>query len=503
MGQQYEDTAGFAGGSASLATPPTPKNPVIRQLFSDPDPHRNPSLHPGILPDLSQKITNNATPAQEGARGLNKEEGTIVTGQNGVQPAAQPTASENVNRSQPNAYQNQGDNCSTGAPYLTAPPVSQIPAIVFNTLQAQGETIRQIQESLRTMTLAMNEGFRASATPSPCGNVPVQHVPRNNAPSGVGQGYNRNSHQAPSGSHRDYSHEDGYRSRSPMSRWNLKFDGTKATMPVEDLVFRLNRRQALDQVSDQYMVHNFDRIVTGKADQWYWDFIKTYPHASWAMVKEALIVQFRGLTDDSELLVEMSNRKQGHREPFDDFLSAVLLLNNRRARRLPDLELIRILRRNLTTRLATMVYMVNFNSIIDFRQGCMDAERFINSRPQQFSDSRSIHEVKTEAKTDEQEAVEAYQMPKAGHSQQTINKSKWVCWNCGQQGHGYIDCPVPPTGVFCYKCGLRGAITPTCTRCAPGNASSLVRTPGDRRQPSFPGPNHSQWNFPFPPPTQK
>lgn len=461
------DNVGFAGGEAQLASPDGQEGKNPRQSFTDLR-GRSPSRRPTSVQDSWKEddAQNSQIPSQQGA--------------------------------------------------------VSVPEAVFNTLRAQGETIMQIQETLRNMTLALNLGPTASALTSPVGHSPPINptsVPRNVEPPEPLSSFNRRTNvpprqeevgeawpraQASAGIHQPAEPRD-YRPRSssPMSRWRLTFDGTKSSMSVEDLVYRLNKLQRMDNVSEQYMVQNFHRILKGKADQWYWGFDRDYPAASWNMLKNALLIQFGGHTDDNEILVEMTSRKQGARESFDDFLSAIQLLNNRRYQRLSDHELIRIIRRNLNTRLATMVYMVQFRSIIDFRQGCLDAERFINSRPSQYTDTKGIHEFSTELELAGPETVEAFHTNKQAPLQPPVNKSTWRCWNCDQASHGYRECHTPFTGLFCFRCGLKGAITPTCVRCAPGNATTLVRTTGDRRQTTFPGTNNGPPTFPYPPPLPK
>lgn len=39
-----------------------------------------------------------------------------------------------------------------------------------------------------------------------------------------------------------------------------------------------------------------------------------------------------------------------------------------------------------------------------------------------------------------------------------------VCWNCGQEGHMWRECPRPKV-VFCYGCGNLGRTITTCERC--------------------------------------
>jgi hypothetical protein len=45
------------------------------------------------------------------------------------------------------------------------------------------------------------------------------------------------------------------------------------------------------------------------------------------------------------------------------------------------------------------------------------------------------------------------------------------CWNCGSNEHNFRNCPIAQTHIFCFRCGLNGALTNQCPQCLQGNGS--------------------------------
>lgn len=40
------------------------------------------------------------------------------------------------------------------------------------------------------------------------------------------------------------------------------------------------------------------------------------------------------------------------------------------------------------------------------------------------------------------------------------------CWNCGQRGHSFSQCPEPRERVFCFRCGKPNVTTAQCNNCS-------------------------------------
>lgn len=63
---------------------------------------------------------------------------------------------------------------------------------------------------------------------------------------------------------------------------------------------------------------------------------------------------------------------------------------------------------------------------------------------------------------------------------------KGTCWNCDEQGHGYMVCD-KVRRIFCFRCGQKDVVLPRCSRCSPGNRrASGYRTGQNRLQSSSP-----------------
>lgn len=272
-----------------------------------------------------------------------------------------------------------------------------------------------------------------------------------------------------------------HRSSSPLSRWRITFDGTEATMSVEDLIFRLDYLKTSDGVTDEYLAQNIYRIFLGKAEQWYWQFCRTHDRLDWQSIRHALVSQFRGLATDYEIIRDIMDRKQGPRETFDDFSGAIISMNNRLRVPLPAIELIDIMRRNLLPKLSNITFTAICNTLQEFRYVCIRAERHLASIHPPRYEARHINEVQQVPAEYPQEYLEAYDKPKSKAILPPKAQTNWKCWNCELLGHGFKDCMAPPQGLFCYRCGERGIIAPHCHRCKQGNERRSVRLAGDNR----------------------
>lgn len=59
----------------------------------------------------------------------------------------------------------------------------------------------------------------------------------------------------------------------------------------------------------------------------------------------------------------------------------------------------------------------------------------------------------------------------ASSSNNNQRQANWVCWNCDENEHRFMDCAKPQAVLFCYRCGQKGFSLRSCPTCRqrPGN----------------------------------
>lgn len=362
------------------------------------------------------------------------------------------------------------------------------------------ETARQVA-NLETQMLELREMIRNLSLPSTRPNIlPLQnhqvqnHQPRNDERHN--EGIYRQNHLVQNHQPRNYDrrNEDNHRqtpdqlirSRSPVSRWQLNYDGTSASMSIEDFLYRLDKFKNLERISDEYVTQNLYRMLSGVAVRWYWIYEKDHPNASWLAYRNALLTRFRGTPgadQDDRIISELISRKQGPRETVDEFYTAVLEINNRLNVRRSEAALINIMRQNLLPKLSDAVLTTPFRSLDEFRSVCHMVEMHKAKLQQQRYEARTGQGVHCIGNESEEEAVEAVHTRSDRRNRAPPNTLKWTCWNCDQIGHSYRECDLDHQGIFCYTCGQKGVVSPKCDRCHPKNEGVPARI-GDRRQQS-------------------
>lgn len=280
-----------------------------------------------------------------------------------------------------------------------------------------------------------------------------------------------------------------YRSKNPIETWRLQFDGNISTMSVESFLRRVEKFRITDGVTEDFVAQNLHKLLTGPAERWYWLREIECPSDDWSKWKQALLRHFRGPTSaamDDRIISEIVNRKQRSRESFDDFYIAVLELNTRlQVRRSPE-ALIDTMRRNLLPRLSAAVLTTPFQSLEHFRDVCLMVETYQATIPP----ARDIHEISPGYYGTNEDYLEAFIKPQHRMRPTIKDSSKWLCWNCNQQGHGFRDCLQPVSGIFCFRCGHKGSRTPWCPVCHPENQQMPVKYAGNPRPPkALPAPN--------------
>lgn len=279
------------------------------------------------------------------------------------------------------------------------------------------------------------------------------------------------------------------RGKIDLEKWKIKFDGTGS---VEDFLFRLNILVERTRCPVELLEANFQIFLSGKAESWYWDFIKTNNDPPYRLLKRAISKEFASLETDDDILMQLNMRKQNHKESYDDFHSFMVSLNSRMSESLSENRLMNILQKNIKPELRLMLFSSRPTDLHNLRDIAREAEKVIKENKGVIP-SKTLHRQVNalELTSDDEEDKDFEYDPQIEVLQISRRPvkpdySRIKCWNCLSLGHSYIYCTDVIRSLFCYKCGERGITTPTCKNPHPGNRKRSEMATGDSRSQAQP-----------------
>lgn len=189
----------------------------------------------------------------------------------------------------------------------------------------------------------------------------------------------------------------------------------------------------------------------------------------------------------------MENRKQEHKESFADFSQDIEALSVRLTRRMPEEELVELMRRNMQMHLREALWRQPTDSVDElitqseeYERLCAEEERQNRSLQRRTMRVNEIEEVQQAEQFDQfgQPHLDVQypeQYVEALHAA-TGNNDNVICWNCKDLGHTFTQCHLPQQSIFRYSCGMEGVLRAQCSnvRCA-GNLRRNARPAGATR----------------------
>lgn len=261
---------------------------------------------------------------------------------------------------------------------------------------------------------------------------------------------------------------------SMICRWKISFNGGKNGLTVEDFVFRCESMADGCRLPLSDLYDNLYLMLADRAADWYWQFKRSQPLADWTTLRNRFCHFFRSQDGDYDIRRTIESRKQGQRESVADFCLEVTTLVNRMSNPMPEQEVIEVLRRNMAPYLQRMTFRHNSRTVDDLIDLCRDAENLVYRLPSSahFPSSRSIvgeisdaQGVSPFANALPSEPVAPMMVPVHVEVVEALDPSLRICFNCKDVGHGYVDCPIPVRGIFCYGCGADNVLKPNCMIC--------------------------------------
>lgn len=211
---------------------------------------------------------------------------------------------------------------------------------------------------------------------------------------------------------------------------------------------------------------------------------------SYPILKFALTKEFGYLESEHDIILKISLRKQQYKESYDDFHSSIISMNLRLQSPLPDYTLLDIIKRNIQPNLRFLLFSSDSKSLNDFRDLARKAEKVLRDNKSFAPGAGQIRNVSEVNLIDNEISCPEIIDPqlkafKFQRNNVKIDFSNIKCWNCLAYGHSYIYCGKEINKPFCFKCGQKGFLTPSCPNGHnfQGNQQTGEVVTGDTRPP--------------------
>ena len=319
-----------------------------------------------------------------------------------------------------------------------------------------------------------NFTFRSTNQNSP---YPLSSTQTSNTPFSDYRAFNTSSHQSNRTSNISISSADlTHKSKIAhlVSSWNLTFAGSNTGIPVEKFIFMVNAL-VQDTLGGDFSVlsEHCHILFTGKAKQWFWDYrLRNSERIEWNALCHALESHYNDHLSDIDIRKLIDSRKQSNNEAFDDFYHDVLKINDRLRRKLSEIELVDLMKRNVKPYLRKELFYLHINSVSELRNLVLRREALsyeLDGYASQRFGRRQVNEVDVSEQIDE--TIEDPSISEVRYGNVNANKKTETCFNCKMEGHKFRQCPEKLT-LFCFNCGKHGYYNFNCDNCAENRQSS-------------------------------
>lgn len=262
----------------------------------------------------------------------------------------------------------------------------------------------------------------------------------------------------------DSSRNSNNNSSVRIDKWNLSYDGSQ---DIHDFLFKVDTLSKRYNYTDEQIFTSFHVFLKGKAETWFWFYLKQHPTTNYSELTEAIIKEFAKLENDCDKIVKMVERRQLPKESFDDYFTELVNMNSRLNQPMSGQKMIELIKNNAKESLGSLLFSYDLFSLEHLREAARKAERYLSRQYQLRQQKRYISEVNTveEQKFQEESVVDISAVNYRSHqNRKIIDTSNFRCWNCDQSGHSFYDCPSDKRNLFCFRCGEKNVTTPQCKR---------------------------------------
>lgn len=248
-----------------------------------------------------------------------------------------------------------------------------------------------------------------------------------------------------------------------IDKWNIFYDGTG---DIHTFLFKVDTLRSRYNYTVDQVVASFHLFLKGKAETWFWFYLKQKPNTTYEQLSEAIIKEFDTVESDCDKIVKMVERRQLPKESFDDFFTELVNMNTRLSTPMTSQKMIELIKNNAKDSLGSLLFSCDIFSLDHLRETARKAEKYLGRQSHLRQQKRFVAEVdfnndQNEAENEEELAAINY---KRFQDRKFHDTSKFKCWNCDQQGHSFYDCPSDKRTLFCFRCGEKNVTTPQCKK---------------------------------------
>lgn len=256
--------------------------------------------------------------------------------------------------------------------------------------------------------------------------------------------------------------------RVQLDKWGFQFNGSN--MSVEDFLFRVECKQSTSNYSWLEVYNNFNNLLSGPAEHWYWHFRKNNPRADYNVFKMTLAERYPSKDSDIDLWRKLINRKQKPGESFDDFVDDVEKIFYMMVDQPTNQQLINVIRDNVNSEISTYIGLNRTNSMIAFKHMAREAEKLVtklNPSHRSKTYSKFVSEVSDSdlcKHSEDHIFVEAFNAQKREYK-------VFQCKRCSQKFRVDEESK-EERRIYCYGCGKEGVIKSNCPVCSENRQTS-------------------------------
>lgn len=248
-----------------------------------------------------------------------------------------------------------------------------------------------------------------------------------------------------------------------LNDWDLKFDGSSS---VERFIMKVNIIRQANNLPWPYVVSQFHCLIKKPADRWYWSWVcakhRENVNITWELLREALISHFGSIQSDEDITRLLNDKKQKPSQKFFDFFEEFMTIHDALRKPKDDIELIKILKRNVSNRLFQFTYNIRSTSLEFFKNEVCILERDLDNRYESNAylsrtrDGRRINELLNTKEEegnseDNQNSVEEFKLN--GYNSRDRNNTRNSTFQKESKD------------IYCFKCGNPGFTVTNCPKC--------------------------------------